>query len=85
MTYKHKNRCRPNGACSNCQRHEEPQGQKLKERFNFNFQTRNKTKLCDSKIKTQEHKMCKKNVKTNFYNVHICKHEGRCKVEWFAL
>ncbi len=54
MTYRHKNRCKPNGVCSNCQRHEEPQGQSLKERSKFNFQTRNETRLCDSKTKTQE-------------------------------
>jgi hypothetical protein len=37
-----------------CQGQEEPQEQKLKERFKFNFQTRNKTRLCDSKTKTQK-------------------------------
>jgi hypothetical protein len=37
-----------------CQGHEEPQEQRLKERSNSNFQTRNKTKLCDSKIRTQD-------------------------------
>ncbi len=33
------------------QGHEEPQEQRLKGRFKSNFQTRNKTRLCDSKIK----------------------------------
>jgi hypothetical protein len=37
-----------------CQEHEEPQEQKLKKRFKSNFQTRNKTRLCNSKIKTQK-------------------------------
>jgi len=37
-----------------CQGHEDPQEQRLKERSKFNFQTRNNTWLCDSKIKTQE-------------------------------
>jgi 2-oxo-4-hydroxy-4-carboxy--5-ureidoimidazoline (OHCU) decarboxylase len=36
-----------------CHEHKESQEQKLKERSKFNFQIRNKTKLCDSKIKTQ--------------------------------
>jgi hypothetical protein len=40
--------------------------------FEFNFQTRNKTRLHDSK---QEHKMCKTNVKTDFYYTNTCKHE----------
>jgi len=37
-----------------CQGHGKPQEQRLKERFKFNFQTMNKTRLCDSKTKTQE-------------------------------
>jgi hypothetical protein len=37
-----------------CYRHEESQKQRLKERSIFNFQKRNKTKLYDSKIKTQK-------------------------------
>jgi len=37
-----------------CEGHEKPQEQRLMERFKFNFQKRNKTKLCDSKIRTQE-------------------------------
>jgi hypothetical protein len=37
-----------------CQGHEDSQKQRLKERFKFNFQTRNKKKLCDAKIRTQE-------------------------------
>jgi hypothetical protein len=36
------------------QRHENPQEQRLKERSKFNFQTNNKTRLCDSKIITHE-------------------------------
>ncbi len=34
-----------------CQRHEEPQKQTLKKKFKSNFQTMNKTRLCDSKKK----------------------------------
>jgi hypothetical protein len=34
-----------------CQGHEKPQEQRLKERLKSNFQTRNKTRLCDSKTK----------------------------------
>ncbi len=37
-----------------CQGHEDPQRQRLKERFKFNYQIRNKTILCNSKPKTQE-------------------------------
>ncbi len=37
----------------NCQWHEKPQEQMLKRRSKSNFQTRNKTRLCDSKTKTQ--------------------------------
>jgi hypothetical protein len=33
---------------------EEPQEQSLKKEYKFNFQTRNKTRLCDSKIRTQK-------------------------------
>jgi hypothetical protein len=36
----------------NCQGHEKPQEQKIKERSKFNFQTRNKIRLRDSKIRT---------------------------------
>jgi hypothetical protein len=35
-----------------CQGHEERQEQALKERFKFNFQTKNKIRLCDSKTNT---------------------------------
>jgi hypothetical protein len=35
-----------------CQGYENPQEQWLKERFKSNFQTRNKTRLCDSKTIT---------------------------------
>jgi hypothetical protein len=37
-----------------CQKHEEPQKQRFKKMLKFNFQTKIKTRLCDSKIKTQE-------------------------------
>ncbi len=64
----------------NHQRNKESQEERLKERSKSNFQTRNKTKLCDSKTKTQEHKIrtqniCKINVKTYVYFVNICKHD----------
>jgi len=64
----------------NYQGHEDPQEQRLKEKSKSNFQTRNKTRLCNSKITTQnekqEHEMCKINVKTNLYYANICKHEN---------
>jgi hypothetical protein len=34
-----------------CYEHKEPQEQRLKKMSNFNFQIKNKTRLCDSKIK----------------------------------
>jgi hypothetical protein len=37
-----------------CQGHQKTQEQRLKERSKSNFQTNNKTKLCDFNIKTQE-------------------------------
>jgi hypothetical protein len=44
-----------------------------------NFQTRNKTRICDSKIKTQDLRIRKQdvheNVKMNLYYANICKHE----------
>jgi hypothetical protein len=40
-----------------CHDRKESQEQRLKERSKFKFQIRNKTKLCDSKIKTQELKI----------------------------
>jgi hypothetical protein len=40
-----------------CQGHKKPQEQRLKERSKSNFQTRNKTRLCDSKKKTHELKI----------------------------
>ncbi len=53
-----------------CHAHKKTQKQRLKERSKSNFQIRNKTRLCDSKMKTQELKtktqMCKTNVKTKF-------------------
>jgi hypothetical protein len=45
-----------------CQGHEDPQEQRLKERFKSNFQTRNKIRLYDSKTITQE-------LKTRTWNV----------------
>ncbi len=38
----------------NFQRHEKPHKQRLKRKFQCIFQTRNKTRLCDSKTKTQD-------------------------------
>ncbi len=42
-----------------CQRHEKTQEQRLKERSKFNFQIKNKKKLCDSNknIKTKNQNM----------------------------
>jgi hypothetical protein len=37
-----------------CQGHEEQQEQKLKEWSKFNFQAKNKIRLCDSKTRTQD-------------------------------
>jgi hypothetical protein len=39
------------GEVKKCQGYEKPQEQKLKERSKFDFQTKNKTRLCDSKIR----------------------------------
>ncbi len=62
-----------------CQGHEEPREQRLKERFKSNFQTRNKTKLHDSKIITYKLKTITQdvqdNMKMDFYCANICKHE----------
>jgi len=43
---------RPNGVCSNYQGHGKPQEQRLKKRFEFNFQIMNKKRLCNSKTGT---------------------------------
>jgi hypothetical protein len=43
-----------NTPITNYQRQKEPQEQRLKERSKPNFQIKNKIRLCDSKIKTQE-------------------------------
>jgi hypothetical protein len=47
--------------------------------FKSNFQTRNKTRLCDKKQEhknyEQKHETCKIKVKTNFCYTNICKHE----------
>jgi len=51
-----------------CQGHENPQKQKLKEKFKSNFQIRNKIRLCDSKTKTQK-------LRTKTWNVQN-KHEN---------
>jgi len=44
-----------------------------------NFQTRNKTRICDSKIRTQDLRIriqdVHENAKTNFYYANVCKHE----------
>jgi hypothetical protein len=52
-----------------CQGHEERQEQGLKKWFKFNFQTKNKTRLCDSKTRTQD-------VQNKCENESLlCKHE----------
>jgi len=48
--------------------------------FKFNFQTKNKTRLSDSRTKTlyierERDEMCKTNMKTDIYYVNLCKHE----------
>jgi hypothetical protein len=69
--------------CYHCQGHKKPREQRLKERSKFNFQTRNKTRLCDSKTKTQE--LWKKTqdvqnkLETNLYYANIWKHEHEHK------
>jgi hypothetical protein len=47
MIYKHKNKHKLDGVYSNYQGHEKPREQKIKEKFKFNFQTRNMIRLCD--------------------------------------
>jgi hypothetical protein len=58
-----------------CQGHENPQEQRLKERCKSNFQTKNKTRLCNSKIRTQELKIRTQDVQdkleTNLYYTNI--------------
>jgi hypothetical protein len=49
--------------CYHFQGHKKPREQMPKERSKFNFQTRNKTRLCDSKIRTQELKTKTQDVK----------------------
>jgi hypothetical protein len=72
MAYGCKNRHKPNEVCSNYQKHKKPQKHKLKKSFKSNFKTRNKTRLCDSKTKTQD----VHNKHGNKYlHVNICKHE----------
>ncbi len=60
------------------QGHEKPREQRLKERFKFNFQTKNKKKICELKEKTElrtktwyvQNKCENKSLLAN-----ICKHE----------
>jgi hypothetical protein len=40
--------------CSYCQGQKKPRKQRLKRGSKSNFQTKNKTRLCDSKIRTQD-------------------------------
>jgi len=51
-----------------CQGHEDPQEQRIKERSKFNFQTRNKRWLYDLKTITQELKTRTWNVQNNCEN-----------------
>jgi hypothetical protein len=79
VIYKHKNRHRLDGICSNYQGHEKPFEQRLKERFKFNFQTRIKTRVCDLKNKNTKTKnkatRCARQMWFLFYYVNICKYE----------
>jgi hypothetical protein len=60
----------------NCQGHEDPQEQRLKQRSKSNFQTRNKTRLCNLKIRTQEHKTRTRDMQKKRENRSLlCKHE----------
>jgi hypothetical protein len=68
MIYRCKNTCRFDGVCSNYQRHKKSQEQRLKERFKSNFQTRNKLKLCDSKIRIQEQRIISQDVQNKREN-----------------
>ncbi len=54
MIYRCKNRHKIDGVCSSCQGHENSQEQRLNKRFKFNFETRNKIRLCNSKTNTQK-------------------------------
>jgi len=54
-----------------CQGHGKPQEQRLKERFNFNFQTMNKPRLCDSKTKTQELRTITQNMQHKCENGYL--------------
>jgi hypothetical protein len=60
---------------SNCQRHEKPREQRLKERFKSSFSKQGIKQ--DYVIKKQEHEMCKTNVKMDIYDANICKHEHK--------
>jgi hypothetical protein len=58
-----------------CQGHRDAQDRRLKERCKFNFQTRNKTKLCDSKIRTHEKKTKTRDVQNKYENeFSLCLH-----------
>jgi hypothetical protein len=64
---------------TSCQEYEDPQKQRLKERFKSNFQTRNITKLCNSKTRTRTNnkntKCAKQMWKRIFYYANNYKHE----------
>jgi hypothetical protein len=55
----------------------------------FNYQIRNKTRLCNSKIKTQELKIRTQEVQNtcemNIYYVNICKHENNMTRLWCKI
>jgi len=53
------------------QRHEKIWEQRLKERFKSNFQTRNKTRLYDSKKRTQKIKIIAQNVQNKCENEYL--------------
>jgi len=53
---------------SSCHGHEESQEQRIKKRFKFNFETRNKIRLYDSKTKTQK---LKKHVQYKSENIFL--------------
>jgi len=71
MTYRRKNKCRPDVVYWNCHGHEEPQEQRIKKMSNFNFQTRNKTRLIDSNTRTQELKVKTQDVQDKCENLFL--------------
>jgi hypothetical protein len=66
-----------------CSEHEKPQEQRLNEMFLSNLQTKNNTRLCDSKTKTRD----VQDKRENGYYANICKHEHEKNMTrlWFKI